>query len=153
MSRVTVHQAVLADLEAVAVLFDQYREFQGQASDLPAARGFLEARFNHGESVVFVAHLVDVPVGFAQVYPSFSSVSLARVFILNDLFVQESGRRKGVASKLLAAVEGYAWSLGAARVSLNVARDNKRGQALYEALGWNRDEQFHMYHRYPKGVA
>jgi GNAT superfamily N-acetyltransferase len=153
MSRVTVHQAVLAELEAVAVLFDQYREFQGQASDLTAARGFLEARFNHGESVVFVAHLGDMPVGFAQLYPSFSSVSLARVFILNDLFVQESGRRRGVASKLLAAVEGYAWSLGAARVSLNVARDNERGQALYEALGWGRDQQFHMYHRYPKGVA
>jgi GNAT superfamily N-acetyltransferase len=74
---------------------------------------------------------------------------LARVFVLNDLFVHASGRRKGIASKLLAAVEGYAWSLGAVRVSLNVARDNAPGQALYEAIGWSQDRQFHMYHRYP----
>lgn len=149
MSTVTVHQAVLSDIEALAVLFNQYREFQGQPRDLPAARDFLRARLDHGESVVFVAHLLDVAVGFAQLYPSYSSVALARVFVLNDLFVQEAGRRKGVASKLLAAVESYAWSLGAARVTLNVARDNEQGQALYAARGWSRDGQFHMYHRYP----
>lgn len=149
MSEVAVRQAVVSDLDELAVLFDQYRQFQGEASDLSAARDFLQARFDHGESVAFVAHLMDSPVGFAQLYPSYSSVSLARVFVLNDLFVQESGRRKGVASKLLAAVESYALSLGAVRVTLNVARDNQHGQALYEALGWSRDRQFHMYHRYP----
>lgn len=149
MSDVTVRQATLSDLDALAALFDQYREFQGQASDLPAARDFLRARFDHGESVVFVAHSGNAPVGFAQLYPSYSSVSLARVFVLNDLFVHPSGRRKGIASKLLATVEGYAWSLGAVRVTLNVARDNAPGQALYEALGWSQDRQFHMYHRYP----
>ena len=85
----------------------------------------------------------------AQLYPSYSSTSLARVFILNDLFVHDRARRKGVASKLLAALEGYAWSHGAARVTLNVAKDNQRGQALYEGRGWSRDAQFFMYHRYP----
>jgi GNAT superfamily N-acetyltransferase len=149
MSTVAAHQAVLSDLEDLAELFNQYREFQGQASDLPAARNFLRGMFDHGDSVVFVARLVNAPVGFAQLYPSYSSVAMARVFVLNDLFVQESGRRKGVATKLLAAVEGYAWSLGAARVTLNVATNNGHAQALYEALGWSRDQQFHMYHRYP----
>jgi GNAT superfamily N-acetyltransferase len=149
MSSITVRQAVLSDLEELAVLFNKYREFQGQAGDLPAAQDFLRARFNHGESVIFVAHRVSEPAGFAQLYPSYSSVSLARVFVLNDLFVHESGRRKGVASKLLEAVEDYAWSLGAVRVTLNVARNNEHGQALYEALGWRRDRQFHMFHRYP----
>ncbi len=76
-------------------------------------------------------------------------MALARVFILNDLFVHDCGRRKGVASKLLAAVEQYAWSLGAVRVTLNVARDNLPGQALYAARGWRQDAQFHMFHRYP----
>jgi GNAT superfamily N-acetyltransferase len=149
MNVVTVRQAALSDLDELATLFDQYRGFQGQASDIPAARDFLQARFDHGESVVFIAHEGNAPVGFAQLYPSYSSVSLARVFVLNDLFVHTSGRRKGVASKLLAAVEGYAWSLGAVRVTLNVARDNKPGQALYEAKGWSQDSQFFMYHRFP----
>ena len=149
MSRITVRQAVLSDLEALAKLFNEYREFQGEKSDLAAGQQFLQTRFDHGESVIFVAQDQNLPVGFAQLYPSYSSVSLKRVFVLNDLFVHESGRRKGVATELLAAVEAYASSLGAVRVTLNVARTNKSGQALYEAQGWSQDSQFFMYHRFP----
>jgi GNAT superfamily N-acetyltransferase len=149
MTPITVRQAVFADLGNLAELFDQYRVFQGKQSDLPAARAFLQARFDHGESVVFMAHEDSVPLGFAQLYPSYSSTALARVFIHNDLFIHEKGRRKGVASQLLAAVEGYAWAHGAARVTLNVARDNPSAQELYEARGWSKDDQFFMYHRFP----
>ena len=147
---ISTRQAVLSDLEELAPLFDQYRQFQGQAGDLAAARSFLRERFDHGESVLFIALEGARPVGLAQLYPSFSSVSLSRVFILNDLFVHESGRRKGVAAMLLAALEAYAWSLGSARVSLNVARGNVSAQQLYEAQGWKQDDQFFMYHRFPK---
>lgn len=146
MSTITVRQALFADLEELSQLFDQYRVFHGNESDLSAARSFLQARFDHGESIVFMAHEGLAPLGFAQLYPSYSSTALARVFILNDLFVHERARRQGVASKLLAAVEGYARSLGAARLTLNVARDNVPGQELYEAQGWRRDAQFFMYH-------
>lgn len=146
---VTVRQAVPADLEELASLFDQYRQFQSQPSDLAAARSFLRSRFDHGESAIFIAHAAGAPVGFAQLYPSFSSVSLSRVFILNDLFVSASGRRRSVASRLLAELEAYAWSLGAARVTLNVARTNTSAQSLYGARAWKQDEQFLMYHRYP----
>jgi GNAT superfamily N-acetyltransferase len=145
----SVRQAVLADLAELAVLFDQYRRFQGQPSDLAAARLFLSERFNHGEAVLFVAEEGPRPLGFAQLYPSFSSVSLQRVFILNDLFVAEAGRRKGIASLLLSAVESYARSLGAVRISLNVAQSNLSAQALYAARGWTKDAEFFMFHRYP----
>ena len=151
MNTVSVRQALLSDLDHVAPLFDWYRQFQSQASDLPAARDFLRARFDHGESIVFIAEDGGQAVGFAQLYPSFSSVSLARVFVLNDLFVAESGRRKGVATRLLAAIETFAWTLGAARVTLNVARPNTTAQALYQSRGWRQDGQFFMYHRYPGG--
>lgn len=87
MSAITVRQAVLPDLGALAPLFDSYRQFYGRSSDLQAVRKFLLARFNHGESVVFIAHEGNKPVGFTQLYPSFSSVSLARIFVLNYLFV------------------------------------------------------------------
>lgn len=149
MSNITVRQAVYADLEVAATLLDLHRTVQGQASDLPASSAFLRARFDHGESVIFLALGGVEPMGFAQLYPSYSSTSLARVFVLNDLFVVAAGRRLGVATKLLAAVEEYAWSHGASRVTLNVTRDNLAGQALYEASGWTRDAQFHMYHRFP----
>ncbi|MDD5410332.1 MAG: GNAT family N-acetyltransferase [Methylobacter sp.] len=146
MSTITIRQAVLSDLEALAMLFDGYRQFYGRASDLHAAREFLLERFNHDESVLFIAHEGNNPVGFTQLYPSFSSVSLARIFVLNDLFVYEHARRKGVASKLMTAAIDYASFLGAVRVSLSTATTNEAAQRLYQSAGWKRDEQFFVYH-------
>lgn len=146
MKTITVRQAVLSDLEALAPLFDGYRQFYGRPSDLSAARDFLLARFNHGESVLFIAHEDNQPIGFTQLYPSFSSVSLARTFVLNDLFVCEHARRKGVASKLMVAALEYASSLGAVRISLSTAITNEAAQRLYQCSGWKRDERFQVYH-------
>ena len=146
MNTLTVRQAVLADLDALVPLFDGYRQFYGKTSDEAAARAFLRARFEHGESFVFIALDGDTPVGFTQLYPSFSSVSLARVFVLNDLFVQAQARRRGVASALLSAATQFSKSLGAVRVSLNTAISNETAQAVYQAAGWKHDEQFLVYH-------
>jgi GNAT superfamily N-acetyltransferase len=148
-SPISVRQAVAADLAALAGLFDSYRQFQGKPSDLGAGADFLRDRLDHGESVLFIAIDGTEPAGFAQLYPSFSSVSLARVFVLNDLFVLPARRKRGVASSLLAAAQSYAWAMGAARLSLNVARDNQAAQAVYDRKGWVRDAEFFMYHRYP----
>ncbi|MGP1684274.1 MAG: N-acetyltransferase family protein [Giesbergeria sp.] len=145
MTAISVRQAALSDLDAIAPLFDRYRQFYGRTSDVPAARAFLSARFNHGESVLFLALQGGDPVGFTQLYPSFSSVSLARIFVLNDLFVDERARRNGVALKLMSAAVGYAGALGAVCVSLSTASTNASAQALYESNGWKRDEQFFHY--------
>jgi ribosomal protein S18 acetylase RimI-like enzyme len=79
-------------------------------------------------------------------YPSFSSVSLARIFILNDLFVHEQARRKGVASMLMSAAVKFASTLGAVRLSLSTAITNDAAQALYHSAGWKRDDQFFASH-------
>jgi ribosomal protein S18 acetylase RimI-like enzyme len=146
MSTITVRQAVLSDLEVLAPLFDEYRQFQGCTSDLAAARAFLLERFNHGESVLFIAHQGEDAVGFTQLYPMFSSVSLARVYVLNDLLVREHARGQGAATKLLAAALQYARSLGAVRVSLVAAISNTVAQSVYDATGWKRDDQFQAFH-------
>jgi GNAT superfamily N-acetyltransferase len=146
MNDITVRQALLADLDRLAPLFDGYRQFYGRESNLQAARDFLLARFNHNESILFIALEGDNPLGFTQLYPSFSSVSLARTFILNDLFVNHQGRRKGVGTQLLSAAAKYAKDLGAIRLTLSTAVTNEAAQACYEAAGWKRDEQFLVYH-------
>ena len=148
MNELQVQQATLADLDDLATLFDRYRQYQGEASDLAAGRAFLQARFEHGQSVVFLARLGSQAVGFAQLYPSFSSTALARVYILNDLYVAEEGRRRGVASALLAAIEAYALQFSACRLSLNVKQANTEAQQLYAARGWVRDGEFFMVHRF-----
>jgi ribosomal protein S18 acetylase RimI-like enzyme len=141
----TVRQATIRDLEQLVPLFDGYREFYGRASDLRAAREFLLARFNNDESTVFIAHEDENAIGFTQLYPSFSSISLARIFVLNDLFVHEQARRKGVASALMSAAVKFATALGADRLSLSTAITNAAAQALYQSAGWKREDQFLVY--------
>ncbi len=145
MTTLTIRQASLADLDELASLFDGYRQFYGRASDLAAARAFLLARFDHGESVVFIAHQGGKPVGFTQLYPSFSSVSLARVFVLNDLYVDAAARQGGVGRQLLEAAVAHGRAVGAVRLMLSTATTNLTAQSVYEGAGWKRDEQFFVY--------
>jgi ribosomal protein S18 acetylase RimI-like enzyme len=148
-ARVRVRRATSADVDVVAPFFDAYRVFYGKASDLDAARRFLAARLQRRESVVLLAESgpssVDNPrraLGFAQLYPSFSSVSLAPIVVLNDLFVAPKARRQGVAARLLDAAAAYARRSGAARLELATQRTNRPALALYRAKGFVADAEF-----------
>src|SRR5690242_5552272 len=110
---VEVIQATLQHLEMVVPLFDGYRQFYKQSSDLAGARNFLQARLMQGDSVIFLALLDGAAVGFTQLYPSFSSVSMKRLWILNDLFVAETARKHGIASALLQKAQQHAAETGA----------------------------------------
>ena len=135
----TISRAGPADLDALATLFDAYRTFYGQTPDLPLARQWLRERLRFGESVVLVAKRGGAAVGFTQLYPMFSSVRTAKTWILNDLFVDGSARRKGVARALLDAAAAFAREDGAMGISLETSQDNAAARALYRAAGWNED--------------
>ena len=143
----TVFQADASHLDELAVLFDQYRQFYRQPSDLDAARRFLTARMDAGESVVFAAELPEREglVGFTQLYPFFSSVRMRRVWVLNDLYVSEAARRRGVGRALMGAAHAFAASTGAASVELATERGNVTAQALYDDLGYERDDTYWHY--------
>jgi GNAT superfamily N-acetyltransferase len=141
----SIRLAQVHDLDVLAPLFDAYRQFYTQPADLPRARAFLAERFAHHESVILLAERDGEAVGFTQLYPLFSSVRTARVYLLNDLFVAASARRAGAARALLTAAADHARALGAAGMSLSTALDNAPAQALYESLGWVRDRQFCEY--------
>ena len=141
-----VKRAGPGDLDAVAPLFDAYRQFYGQRPDLAAARAFLAERLARGESVIFVAVAPErEALGFTQLYPSFSSVSLRRLWILNDLFVGPGVRRGGVGRRLLERAREWAVETEAKGLILATAVTNTAAQALYESCGWRRDEEFQHY--------
>ena len=140
MTTLSISRAGPADLDALALLFDAYRQFYGQPTDVPRARDWLRSRLRVGESVVLVAKRGADAVGFVQLYPMFSSVRTARTWILNDLFVEPAARRGGVARALLQAAAAFAREDGAAGLSLETGRDNAAARALYRAAGWHEDE-------------
>ncbi|HEY9879447.1 MAG TPA: GNAT family N-acetyltransferase [Leptolyngbyaceae cyanobacterium] len=137
--------ANLAHLEDLATLFDGYRMFYQQPSDLAGAQQFLQARLEEGDSTILVAQAADELAGFTQLYPSFSSVSMKSIWILNDLFVAEAYRGRGVAKQLMTAAENFARETGAIRVGLSTQVANRLAQALYEARGYMRDTEFYHY--------
>ena len=141
-----VRRASVADLDAVAPLFDAYRQFYGQRPDPAAARAFLNERLRRDESVIFIAvddGERDETLGFTQLYPSFSSVSVRRLWILNDLFVAAGVRRGGVGRRLLERAREFAVETDAKGLTLATAVDNAAAQALYESCGWRQDEFKH----------
>lgn len=142
---IEVRQATVEDLELLVPLFDGYRQFYRQPSDPEQARRFLLDRFSHNQSVVFLAYAEGVPVGFTQLYPSFSSVRMARIFVLNDLYVAPEGRVRGAGSALLKAAAEYARRVGAVRLVLSTEATNATAQAVYEKMGWKRDTVFWVY--------
>lgn len=144
--QISVRLAVLSDIDALTPLFDSYRRFYGCESNPDGARAFLTARCNQGESTLFIAEQQDAGIGFAQLYPSFSSARLARTFILNDLFVHDNYRRMGVGKKLITAAVDFARSRGAARVTLSTGINNLPAQTLYQSCGWKCDDEFLVYH-------
>jgi GNAT superfamily N-acetyltransferase len=132
-------------IRSLVPLFDAYRQFYGQAPSPGKAKAFLSERLRKNESVVFLASVNGRLVGFAQMYPSFSSISMKRIWILNDLFVSRSERRRGAGAILLEQCKRFATKTGAKVLSLETKKSNLAAQRLYRALGWKRDDIFYRY--------
>lgn len=149
----TVRQAGGRDATAIAPLFDAYRQFYGKAPDLALAERFLAERMRNGDSVILVAEAASGgdagsdggPLGFVQLYPTFSSLQCTRAWVLNDLFVAKVARRSGVAEALMLAAAELAKRAGVSSISLSTAHDNSAAQALYTKLGYTLDEEFRTY--------
>ena len=133
------------EIEEVSNLFNLYRQFYGKESNSELAKDFLKERFKYNQSIVFVAQIELKIVGFAQIYTTFSSLSVSTCYILNDLFVLEEYRNSGIGRKLIKKVEEYSKYLGASSVRLSTAWDNYMAQKLYESRGWKKDDQFINY--------
>lgn len=146
MAPFTVRTAAEADLDTAAPLFDAYRQFYGQPPDAALARRFLSERLDAGDTVLILALDADgAGLGFTHLFPSFTSVGAARLFVLNDLFVAPAARRRGVAGALLDAAEAHARAAGAVRLVLQTAVDNAPAQRLYRRRGWTSDAAFVTY--------
>jgi GNAT superfamily N-acetyltransferase len=141
----TIRPATVDDLDLIVPLFDAYRQFYRLASDPERARLFLLERFVHQQSIIFLAFVENTAIGFTQLYPSFSSGAMARILILNDLFVSPGARLGGAASALLDHAAIYGRSIGAVRLALSTELTNTTAQAVYEKAGWKRDSVFCTY--------
>ena len=124
----------------VVKLFDQYRVFYKQVSDINLAEQFIKERLMYNDSVIFVALSENKPIAFTQLYPKFSSVSALRNWHIGDLYVEPTHRKKGIGKKLLEQAYDFAKEDGANFISLNTADGNLTAQKLYKDFGFIEQE-------------
>lgn len=140
-----LQKASLNELESLTELFDLYRQFYEQESDIDGAREFLKARIQNDDSVIFIAINEETPIGFVQLYPSFSSVSMKRIWVLNDLYVKKDARKNGAGEKLIQTAIQFARDTGAKGVLLETGKENVTAQRLYEKIGFHKESNFFYY--------
>lgn len=103
---ITIRKVNIQDVPAVSQLFDLYRIFYHKSSDLEAAQNFIKDRIQSNDSEIIIAENTDgALVGFTQLYPSFSSTRMQRLWVLNDLYVLESFRGLGISKQLIDAAK------------------------------------------------
>ncbi|MHC2147048.1 MULTISPECIES: GNAT family N-acetyltransferase [Pseudomonas] len=141
-------KATLEHLDLLAPLFVKYREFYGQLPYPDSSRSFLEKRLERGESIIYLALADDDDnklMGFCQLYPSFSSLSLKRVWILNDIYVAEDSRRMLVADHLMREAKKMAKETNAVRLRVSTSNNNEVAMKTYESMGFREDNEFKSY--------
>lgn len=141
-------QATLEHLDLLTPLFVKYREFYGELPFPDSSRAFLEKRLRREESVIYLALPDDDDnklLGFCQLYPSYSSLSLKRVWILNDIYVAEDARRQLVGDHLIKQAKKMARETQAVRMRVSTSANNDVAQKVYESIGFKEDTQFKNY--------
>ena len=149
MKTISIRLAQPEDLDALAPLFDAYRQFYQQKADLALAATFIGQRLRNHESILLLAEDEQQnAIGFCQLYPTFCSVAAAPIHVLYDLFVTPAARQSGAGKALLLAAEQQARQAGSARMDLTTAKTNLAAQSLYRSLGWVRDDVFDTYNKF-----
>ena len=143
---ISVKRATLENLNEVSDLFNAYRVFYKQDSDVNLAVNFISERIQNKDSVIFYANNEHgKPLGFTQLYPTFSSVSAKSSWVLNDLYVSSTARRLGVGKKLMETAKIFAIENNSKGIALETGENNVKAQALYESLGYEKDVGVYSY--------
>lgn len=133
-------------------LFDQYRVFYKKTSDIELAKSFIDDRLKNNQSVIYVAYDLGTPIGFTQLYPSYSSVSAVKYWILNDLYVQSDYRKKGIGRLLIEQAKEFCKKDNGKALFLETAKDNYTAKKLYEAIGFQLELADDLYDKYKLAI-
>lgn len=143
---IEIRKATPEDLKFVVALFDQYRVFYENESDQENAEKFISERLQLNDSQIFVAETDNKDlVGFVQLYPLFSSTRMKRLWLLNDLFVDNAYRGKGISKQLIDVSKELCKQTNACGLLLETAKTNVIGNTLYPKVGFSLDEKHNYY--------
>ncbi len=143
-----IRRATIKDLDQLVILFDKYLAFYKKPANIESQKSYLKERIENNEAILFIAFdddIKDKAIGFALIYPTFSSLLLSKILILNDLYVDISIRKIGIGQKLILETIALAKELNLNLIRLRTAKNNVIAQELYHKMGFIRDEFQYTY--------
>ncbi|HFK5586593.1 TPA: N-acetyltransferase family protein [Elizabethkingia anophelis] len=141
--------ATLQDLESLTLIFEKYRDFYKKQGDYEGAKSFLKERISNNESVIYIAEADGKTIGFTQLYPLFSSTRMKKLWLLNDLYVEEEYRQKGISIALIDKAKELCRETGACQLSLETSKTNMVGNNLYPKTDFQLDTEANFYYWVP----
>jgi len=141
-----IKQATLADLDESATLFNLYRIFYRQESDLEKGKDFLRERFINNESTIFLVVVDNQAVGFVQLYKLFHYTKLAKQWLLSDLYVHPDFRGQGLSIALIDRSKLWCEETNVCGLMLETEKTNDVGNNLYPRCGFEYDGLHNYYH-------
>ena len=131
------------DVDELLVLMRAYCDFYEvsppDAALLAIARSLIADPINEGVQLL-ARDPGGSAVGFATVYWTWSTTGACRIGIMNDLFVAEHARGRGIAELLIEACRAECAARGARQLAWQTGPDNLRAQALYDRVGGTREQ-------------
>ncbi|AQW97036.1 GNAT family N-acetyltransferase [Elizabethkingia anophelis] len=144
-----IRLATLHDLESLTLIFEKYRDFYKKQGDYEGAKSFLKERISNNESVIYIAEADGKTIGFTQLYPLFSSTRMKKLWLLNDLYVEEEYRQKGISIALIDKAKELCRETGACQLSLETSKTNMVGNNLYPKTDFQLDTEANFYYWVP----
>ncbi|MCT3663374.1 GNAT family N-acetyltransferase [Elizabethkingia anophelis] len=144
-----IRLATLQDLESLTLIFEKYRDFYKKQGDYEGAKSFLKERISNNQSVIYIAEADGKTIGFTQLYPLFSSTRMKKLWLLNDLYVEEEYRQKGISIALIDKAKELCRETGACQLSLETSKTNMVGNNLYPKTDFQLDTEANFYYWVP----
>ena len=141
----TIKKASLEDVKEASELFNLYRIFYRQESDLQGSTIFIKDRLLHGESDIFLAMIDNKAVGFVQLYKLFHYIKLQKQWLLSDLFVHPDYRGKGLSVALIDRSKKWCEETNACGLMLETEKTNIIGNNLYPKCDFQYDGVHNYY--------
>ena len=124
----------LDDLNGLLRAYCDFYEVAPSDADLRALSQSLIDRPDEGLQLICRNHSGSA-VGFATIFWSWSTLSAQRIGVMNDLYVVDEERGKGLADRLIESCVEACKSRGATQLVWQTALDNARAQTVYERVG------------------
>lgn len=128
-----------SDGRSLVALLDSYaRDPMGGGKGLDEAvrKDLVPALDVFPGAFTLLAFAGDEPVGLANCFTGFSTFAARPLVNIHDLVVSPGHRGKGIARRLMQAVETEARARGASKITLEVLSGNAPARALYGSLDY-----------------